>query len=84
MDSFKTSIFNISGDYYVLNGSKFWITNGPDADVLVVYAKTDPQAKAQHAISTFLIEKVLSCLLLCQHRVKVYHNGWRAFCFVKW
>jgi isovaleryl-CoA dehydrogenase len=29
------------GDHYVLNGSKFWITNGPDADVLVVYAKTD-------------------------------------------
>uniref|UniRef100_A0A673C1L5 Isovaleryl-CoA dehydrogenase, mitochondrial n=1 Tax=Sphaeramia orbicularis TaxID=375764 RepID=A0A673C1L5_9TELE len=32
------------GDYYVLNGHKFWITNGPDADVLVVYAKTDPEA----------------------------------------
>ena len=30
------------GDRYVLNGSKMWITNGPDADVLVVYAKTDP------------------------------------------
>eukprot|EP00795_Rhopilema_esculentum_P012855 gene12855-3601_t len=44
------------GDYYVLNGSKFWITNGPDADVLVVYAKTDMEAK-QHGISTFLIEK---------------------------
>eukprot|EP00794_Sanderia_malayensis_P016931 gene16931-18638_t len=44
------------GDYYVLNGSKFWITNGPDADVVVVYAKTDMDAK-QHGISTFLIEK---------------------------
>jgi len=44
------------GDYYILNGSKFWITNGPDADVLVVYAKTDMGAK-QHGISTFLIEK---------------------------
>jgi isovaleryl-CoA dehydrogenase len=32
------------GDRYVLNGTKFWITNGPDADVLVVYAKTDPEA----------------------------------------
>ena len=31
------------GDRYVLNGSKMWITNGPDADVLVVYAKTDPR-----------------------------------------
>jgi len=39
-----------------LNGSKFWITNGPDADVLVVYAKTDP-SKHQKGITTFLIEK---------------------------
>jgi len=31
------------GNDYVLNGSKFWITNGPDADVLVVYAKTEPK-----------------------------------------
>jgi alkylation response protein AidB-like acyl-CoA dehydrogenase len=47
------------GDYYVLNGSKFWITNGPDADVLVVYAKTDFNAdKPQHGITAFLIEKV--------------------------
>ncbi|KAK7862717.1 hypothetical protein R5R35_005992 [Gryllus longicercus] len=46
------------GDYYVLNGNKFWITNGPDADVLVVYAKTNPNAdKPQHGISTFIIEK---------------------------
>ncbi|KAL7634089.1 UNVERIFIED_CONTAM: hypothetical protein RMT77_015417 [Armadillidium vulgare] len=46
------------GDYYVLNGSKFWITNGPDADVLVVYAKTDPNAsKPQKGVSAFLIER---------------------------
>lgn len=45
------------GDYYVLNGNKFWITNGPDADVLVVYARTDPSTKPQHGISAFLIEK---------------------------
>ena len=45
------------GDYYVLNGSKFWITNGPDAEVLVVYAKTDSDAKPQHSITAFLIEK---------------------------
>ena len=32
------------GDYYVLNGTKFWITNGPYADTLVVYAKTNPAA----------------------------------------
>merc|ERR1719163_1717788 len=46
------------GDYYVLNGSKFWITNGPDADTLVVYARTDPNAaKSQHGITAFLIER---------------------------
>jgi len=44
------------GDCYVLNGTKMWITNGPDADVLVVYAKTDPAAGA-HGISAFLIER---------------------------
>ncbi|CAB3243080.1 unnamed protein product [Arctia plantaginis] len=46
-----------NGDYYVLNGNKFWITNGPDADVLVVYAKTDLSSKPQHGITAFLIEK---------------------------
>lgn len=46
------------GDVYVLNGNKFWITNGPDADIAVVYARTDPTAsKKQHGISTFIIEK---------------------------
>ncbi len=44
------------GDRYVLNGTKMWITNGPDADVLVVYAKTDPEAGAR-GITAFLIEK---------------------------
>ena len=44
------------GDRYVLNGTKFWITNGPHADVLVVYAKTEPEA-ASRGISAFLIEK---------------------------
>jgi isovaleryl-CoA dehydrogenase len=44
------------GDAYVLNGSKFWITNGPDADTLVVYAKTDPQAGAR-GITAFIVEK---------------------------
>ena len=37
------------GGYYVLNGSKFWITNGPDADTLVVYAKTEPEPDSPHA-----------------------------------
>jgi len=44
-------------DYYVLNGNKFWITNGPDADTLVVYARTDSNAKAQHGITAFIIER---------------------------
>ncbi len=42
--------------YFVLNGSKMWITNGPDADVLVVYAKTNPSAEAK-GITAFIIEK---------------------------
>lgn len=44
------------GDRYILNGSKMWITNAPDADVLMVYAKTDPAAGPK-GITTFLIEK---------------------------
>ncbi|PVU89330.1 hypothetical protein BB561_005429 [Smittium simulii] len=44
------------GDFYVLNGNKMWITNGPDADVLVVYAKTEPSAGSK-GITAFIIEK---------------------------
>jgi isovaleryl-CoA dehydrogenase len=44
------------GDHYVLNGTKFWITNAPHADTLVVYAKTDPDASGK-GITAFLIEK---------------------------
>ncbi|SCB14156.1 isovaleryl-CoA dehydrogenase [Rhizobium hainanense] len=44
------------GSHYVLNGSKMWITNGPDADVLVVYAKTSPDA-GPRGITAFLVEK---------------------------
>ncbi|MET0547923.1 MAG: isovaleryl-CoA dehydrogenase [Xanthomonas sp.] len=44
------------GDRYVLNGNKMWITNGPDADVLVVYAKTDPSGGAR-GITAFVVEK---------------------------
>lgn len=56
------------GDYFVLNGNKFWITNGPDADVLIVYAKTDVNAvPASRGITAFIVERVgliiLSCLL---------------------
>lgn len=46
----------VRGNNYILNGTKMWITNGPDADVLVVYAKTDKQA-ASKGITAFIIEK---------------------------
>jgi isovaleryl-CoA dehydrogenase len=46
----------LKGDHYVLNGTKMWITNGPDADTLVVYAKTDPEAGSR-GITAFIIEK---------------------------
>jgi len=48
------------GDSYILNGSKMWITNGPDADVLVVYAKTDSTARAEgrgSGVTAFLVER---------------------------
>ena len=46
----------LKGGHYVLNGHKMWITNGPDADVVVVYAKTEPEA-ASRGISAFIVEK---------------------------
>lgn len=47
---------DLQGDRYILNGTKLWITNGPDANVLVVYAKTDPLARSK-GITAFIIEK---------------------------
>jgi isovaleryl-CoA dehydrogenase len=44
------------GDHYVLNGSKMWITNGPDAHVYVIYAKTDPSL-GPHGITAFIVER---------------------------
>lgn len=45
-------------DYYILNGNKFWITNAPDADTLIVYAKTNFNVeKSQHGITAFIVEK---------------------------
>ncbi|WP_075995476.1 isovaleryl-CoA dehydrogenase [Salaquimonas pukyongi] len=46
-------------DHYRLNGTKYWITNGPDADTLVVYAKTDPEAGSR-GITAFIIEKSMT------------------------
>ncbi len=51
-----TATLSASKKHYVLNGSKFWITNGPDANVLVVYAKTEPKA-GPHGITAFIVEK---------------------------
>src|SRR5580698_11671173 len=62
------------GDRYVLNGSKMWITNGPDADVLVVYAKTDPQAGPQ-GITAFLIEKGFAGFTTAQKLDKLGMRG---------
>nr|XP_025854140.1 isovaleryl-CoA dehydrogenase, mitochondrial [Vulpes vulpes] len=46
------------GDYYILNGNKFWITNGPDADILIIYAKTDlAVVPASRGITAFIVEK---------------------------
>ena len=62
------------GDHYVLNGNKMWITNGPDADVLVVYAKTDPDAGAK-GITAFLIEKGMKGFSTAQKLDKLGMRG---------
>jgi isovaleryl-CoA dehydrogenase len=61
-------------DRYVLNGSKMWITNGPDADVLVVYAKTDPDA-GPRGITAFLVEKGLKGFSTAQKLDKLGMRG---------
>lgn len=63
-----------SGDAFILNGTKMWITNGPDADVLVVYAKTDKQA-ASKGITAFLIEKGMSGFKTAQKLDKLGMRG---------
>lgn len=62
------------GDRYILNGNKFWITNGPDADVLVVYAKTDVD-KGPHGITAFLIEKGMKGFSTAQKLDKLGMRG---------
>ena len=61
-------------DRYVLNGSKMWITNGPDADVLVVYAKTDMNAGSR-GITAFLIEKAFTGFSVAQKLDKLGMRG---------
>jgi len=62
------------GDRYILNGTKFWITNAPYADVLVVYAKTEPEAGSK-GITTFLIEKGFKGFSIGQKIEKVGMRG---------
>ncbi len=60
--------------YYVLNGTKYWITNGPDADTLVVYAKTDPQAGSR-GITAFIVERTMKGFSAGPHFDKLGMRG---------
>ena len=62
------------GGYYLLNGSKMWITNGPDADTLVVYAKTEPELGAR-GVTAFLIEKGMKGFSVAQKLDKLGMRG---------
>ncbi len=61
-------------DRYVLNGTKMWITNGPDADTLVVYAKTDPDAHSR-GITAFIVEKTMAGFSTAQKLDKLGMRG---------
>jgi len=62
------------GDRYILNGGKMWITNGPDADTLVIYAKTDPEA-GPRGITAFLVEKAFKGFSTAQKLDKLGMRG---------
>src|SRR5947209_15933673 len=62
------------GGYYVLNGTKMWITNGPDADTLVVYAKTEPELGAR-GVTAFIIEKGMKGFSIAQKLDKLGMRG---------
>ncbi|TGT61301.1 isovaleryl-CoA dehydrogenase [Mesorhizobium sp. M00.F.Ca.ET.170.01.1.1] len=61
-------------DRYVLNGSKMWITNGPDAETLVVYAKTDPERNSR-GITAFIVEKTMAGFSVAQKLDKLGMRG---------
>jgi isovaleryl-CoA dehydrogenase len=61
-------------DRFILNGTKFWITNGPDADTLIVYAKTDPDAGSK-GITAFIIEKSMAGFSTSPHFDKLGMRG---------
>ncbi len=62
------------GDHYVLNGNKMWITNGPDADTYVIYAKTDPSAGSK-GITAFIVERGFSGFSQAQKLDKLGMRG---------
>jgi isovaleryl-CoA dehydrogenase len=64
----------LRGDHYRLNGSTMWITNGPDADVMVIYAKTDPAA-GPRGITAFLVEKTFRGFSVAQKLDKLGMRG---------
>ena len=71
--SMKLGAEKLNG-YYRLNGNKYWITNGPDADTLVVYAKTDPSGGSK-GITAFLIEKEMTGFSTSPHFDKLGMRG---------
>ena len=62
------------GDHFLLNGNKMWVTNGPHADIIVVYAKTD-KAATSHGITAFIVEKKFSGLHTAQKLDKLGMRG---------
>ena len=65
---------DLKGDHWVLNGSKMWITNGPDADVMVIYAKNDLEA-GPRGITAFLVEKTFKGFSVAQKLDKMGMRG---------
>lgn len=61
-------------DRYVVNGTKMWITNGPDAETLVVYAKTDPELSSR-GITAFIVEKSMAGFSVAQKLDKLGMRG---------
>eukprot|EP00051_Salpingoeca_urceolata_P023039 m.386679 g.386679 ORF g.386679 m.386679 type:complete len:439 (+) comp20056_c1_seq7:454-1770(+) len=70
----KTTAKQVDGGF-VLNGSKFWITNGPDADVIVVYAKTEPENAKRTNVTAFLVERGMQGFSTPAKLDKVGHRG---------
>jgi len=66
----------LKGNHYVLNGSKMWITNGPDADVIVCYAKTTPDTpKKRGNLTAFILEKTMKGFSVAQKLDKLGNRG---------